>query len=600
MRTVASLLLVGWLLSSQAAAPAHAGQPPKDVDAVPPVDAATRADAGEWPQPVSRAEPGMASEPAARTSRQSSAKPAEPPRTQVQSTRAAAEANAPAGDGTMPVRLALEASYRVGSTFLSPMRVDSDGRQFGQSYIAEHRFWVAPRLHVGEDLTLDSELQLASGFLGLDPPAGQLGQFGLPRDATARAFGPNQVYADQFKLRKLYLDWRTPFGALQVGRMASVWGLGILANSGDRIGDWGAPSFGPDRNYGDVVNRLLLATAPLAPVIDAQWAERLVLALAADLVTRDELTDWAAGDRGYQGLAVLRYRQGPNQAGFWIVYRDVRNQIDDFLRVWVVDGFGHLEQQIAQLKLFATGEFAVATGATSFGRNPAALERQTVQQLGGVLRAGGTYRPWHLGADVELGYASGDSNPSDPFIRNFTFDQNYNPSLVLFEELRAAETAASAARASDPENVGQAPDSVRYLPTGGGVTNAIYLRPTIRYALEDWIPGLQLRAAVLWARAEENVVDPYISTVTGGAGKNFQGGPASNRNYGVEVDVGIDYTYSFAKSLDLALSVQGGRLWPGNAFAAADGSRPDPINVGFVTAALNWLSPEELGTLARF
>jgi hypothetical protein len=209
-----------------------------------------------------------------------------------------------------------------------------------------------------------------------------------------------------------------------------------------------------------------------------------------------------------------------------------------------------------------------------------------VQQLGWVARLGGTWRPFAAGADLEVGYASGDSNPNDPFVRNFSFDPDYNPSLILFEELRAAETVASAANAGDLGRVGAPADAVRLIPTGGSVTNTLYVRPTLRWR---WDEALAARLAVMWARAEEDVVDPFGSNAyAGGTGVNFQGGRSDARNLGIEVDVGVDYTYRLPGGIEAAAGVQAGRLWPGDAFEDAAGTRPAAIDLVFGRLLLRW------------
>ncbi len=505
---------------------------------------------------------------------------------------AAPEVSASPAHGPVLMALDLGASYRVGLTRLTEMRVNADGQDFGQDQLLEHRFSLAPTLSLRDSAKIVSEVQLAAGYLDVTSPAEPFRGFGPARDQSAEAFGEEQQWGDQVHLRKLYLEWRLPIGVIRAGRQTTTWGLGILANGGDdEHMDWGAPRFGSDRNYGDVNDRVLLATAPLAAVSQEEWAKRLTVAIGGDLVVRDERGTRADGDHGVQGLGVVRYKDEVHELGTYIVRRSAADSSDETTDVWVYDLFGSLKQTIADFEVSATGEVALIDGDTTVARNTAVTGELDVQQLGYVARAGLTYVPAKLGLDFELGYASGDSNPNDRFVRSFSFDRDYNPSLILFEELRAAETVASAAAASDPALVGVPSTSVRYLPTGGSVSNAIYVRPTLRYELSLPMLELGVRAAVLWARTEENNVDPF-NTNTESRALNFQGGPASARDLGLEVNLGVDVSTKAIDGLELLASVQAGQLYPGDAFADAAGDRPEPISAVFAKLLARFDSAE--------
>ncbi len=518
--------------------------------------------------------------------------------------RAQAPAVSVAGDPVDATAMAIDlgATYRLSATGLSRLRVDVDGdgqaattadgrpESYGQDYLLAHRLSVMPRLKAGKAVTFYGDLQLAAGYLALKSPEPRFADFGPPRGDDALGYDARQI-----ALRKLYLEWRTLGGALMAGRMASEWGLGILANSGDRdLAEWGTTHFGSDYNFGDVVDRVLLATAPLLHLIDAPWASRLVLAVGADVVVRDERIDRAQGDIAGEAIGVLRYAHKGNEAGVYAAYRDLRDRYHDTLNVTALDVYGRGSFRMGDFDLTATGELAWVTGDTTWGRSAGCTGSLDVAQLGYVARAGATYKPLALGGDVELGYASGDTNPFDCNLRNFTFDPDYNPSLILFEELRAAETVAAQANVSDPARVGVPPDSARLLPTGGAVSNAIYLRPTVRYRFGD----LGAKLSVLWARAEENVVDPYNTTLLSAGGDrplSYQGGIGARKDLGIEVNVGVDYTYTLAgggNPLELKLALQAGQLNPGSAFDNGQGQAHPNVSVVFAQLTARWLPPE--------
>jgi hypothetical protein len=481
-------------------------------------------------------------------------------------------------DDDVVMALDVAASYRVGATQLSDMRVDADGNLYGQGMLVDHRLSISPTLTLMKSAKIVSELQLAAGYLAVDDPEAAFAGIGPPRDERARSL-ETDTWDDEVHVRKLFLEWRMPVGVLRLGRQTTTWGLGILANAGDdEKGDWGSPRFGTDRNFGDVNDRLLFATAPFAGLSNAAWAKGINLAIGGDLVVRDERGVRSDGDRGIQGVGVARYKDDAHEVGLYVVRRDAADLNDDTTKVWVYDLFAKLTQPVGDFEVTATGEAALIDGTTTVARNNAFTGELDVKQLGYVARVGGSYRPLLISFDVELGYASGDSNPNDRFVRNFTFDRDYNPSLILFEELRAAETVAAVAAASDPARVGYPSDSLRYLPTGGAVTNTRYLKPTARYTFRSPLGDLGARLAVLLAQSEEDSVDPFNTNLTSSP-QNFQGGDAAERDLGVEVDLGLDYATKAVTGLDLLVSLQGGRFFPGDAFADAAGRRPDAITV---------------------
>ena len=516
-----------------------------------------------------------------------------------------AEAPPAAEPDSSDLDLSLTGTYRVSFEGIGDMRVDSLGRTYNQNELITHRLAFTPTLTLFKSMELHADVQLATGFLSYDATdrwfvredeQGRLESFGPPRMGDGAAFGHGRSFADQLALRKLYFTWTTMIGQLRVGRMASDWGLGILANGGDREQqDWGSPRFGKDRNYGDVVNRVMIATRPFIFMSPERWAKRWTAVLGADVVERDERIELRQGDVAPQIIGAVRYAKGDRQLGFYVAHRRLTDRRADTLNVTALDVTGRNFWSVGDVTIKAEGELAWVLGDTTLGRNNAftgvdpatgGSDPLLVQQLGYVLRAGATYDPLNLGGELELGYASGDSNTNDGFVRNFTFDPDYNPSLILFDQLRAAETVAAAANASDPARVGIPADAVELVPTNGSVTNAIYLKPTIRFAWEDF----GVRVAALWAWAEEDVFDPYGSNSDGGgAALNYQGGDGSQRDLGLEFDVGVDYTYRLDTWAEFHASVQGGYLLPGSAFENAEGVRVDPIGMVYGRLMVRWL-----------
>jgi hypothetical protein len=141
---------------------------------------------------------------------------------------------------------------------------------------------------------------------------------------------------------------------------------------------------------------------------------------------------------------------------------------------------------------------------------------------------------------------------------------------VLFDEVLAFQTQNTARRLSDPNLVGTPPPGLDMLPTEGAVTNALYLKPTLRWK-PPWLGG-RVRAvgSLLFARAPQPVIDPYQALISSTGKNSF--GHAAGRNYGVEIDLGLGYRARLAGPLGWETGVQFGYLFPGNAFTRADGS----------------------------
>lgn len=88
-------------------------------------------------------------------------------------------------------------------------------------------------------------------------------------------------------------------------------------------------------------------------------------------------------------------------------------------------------------------------------------------------------------------------------------------------------------------------------PTGGAVRNALYLFPKVRW---EPVNEVKMVVAVLWATAVEPV-------------NNRAGAEASN--YGVEIDYGVEYSYTE----NFFVGLQTGVLLPGDVFDQPTGEK---------------------------
>jgi hypothetical protein len=386
--------------------------------------------------------------------------------------------------------------------------------------------------------------------------------------AASESFGNKAPFkADP---RWLYLNASTPYGHWRVGQQGSHWGMGILANDGNR------PTLFGDYRKGQIVERVLFAINP------GGSRSLLTTAAAADLVFRDNYADLTNRDRALQAVAMLVYGTDLNQIGLYLAAREQsRGQGDtisstpytDRLSLRVADLSGRFTARVpgAPGYVFGQAEAVVLTGTTRYAQNPAAGPPSqpsnmrawgSAVTLGTVHEAsGGSVRWGDLVLSVEWGYASGDNNPYDGIQRRFTFDPNHKVGLVLFDHAMNWMTARAAVNGDFALRGLQAP-GMQNLPTNGGVAGASYLYPTIVVRPKHW---LDLKAALLVAQATADLVDPYRTSTTGKR-SNFQGGDPSRRDLGVEIDLGTEARIPLDYGVTLQLGAQGGILFPGRAF----------------------------------
>ncbi|HEY8087341.1 MAG TPA: hypothetical protein VIF09_05840, partial [Polyangiaceae bacterium] len=303
----------------------------------------------------------------------------------------------------------------------------------GQNDFVSHWLRITPTLQLGEKVKLVAQADLTGILLG--DRAHDTGQDQTPRDQYD---GYSNVQP-----RWLYAEWLTPVGLVRGGQQPSHWGMGIVANDGDH------PSLFGDYRYGNIVEQVLFATKPLGV------KSPFVVALAGNLVYRDNVAILTNGDRALQGVLAAFYEQGPDMLGVYGVYRDQSHaqqsggnfSYADKIHVGVIDLAGHFARPVAvpdeTAYVFGAFEAATELGSTD--------EERTIYQLPGgpwtkIQAYGGSAtlgvvlaghdgqklesramasRPDLYGqvvAQVEVGYASGDANPDDNTEKRFVFD----------------------------------------------------------------------------------------------------------------------------------------------------------------------------------
>ena len=479
--------------------------------------------------------------------------------------------------GEAQLRGQLERSFPLDVTAttksLHPNAIEDS---IGQNAFITSWIRITPRLTIKDNIAITAQADLLSGFV-----------FGQ----TAHGTSPDQYPRDNggdwgtyVAPRWLYLDWRTPYGLFRIGQQPNHWGMGILANDGDH------PSVFGDYRGGAISERILFGTKP------AGKDSPFTIAIAGDLVYRDWQARLSRGDIAWQGVLAGYWEKGYNQLGVFSIIRSQStskqsggdyNPYSDTLSAGVVDLAGKFAAPVPgnpSTWVFGAAELAAIFGSTNQLRTPEQALRNsetTIRSYGGAAQLGFVHRnsqevkkgsPLNWGdfvAQLEIGYASGDSDPYDGTERRFTFDPNHRVGLVLFDEVMRWQTARTSAAAQDPllANGARPAPGVNLLPSNGAVFGAQYIYPTM---IARPVPNLDLKFGAVIAQTTADLVDPY-RVATQGAYVNYRGGDSRRHDLGIELDGGFEWRVKLDRELVLQLGAQAGVLFPGGALANADG-----------------------------
>ena len=491
----------------------------------------------------------------------------------------------------------LELRNQIG--WISPFTIDRTGTEYEEGAFSNGRIRWNPRVEIRKKLEIAGTIDFMNGRWAPtgsdDPVIDEILRRGQPpARSDLPVVDPESLYVSDtgpmiVDPRELYLQYRFSFGLLRIGQQSFTWGQGMLANSGNYNDRFGDMRFGSD-SRGDIYERILFATRPFA--YRAGNLKHLVVAIGGDLVYRDERAVLADGDIAGQALIVLRY-QPEDRPGTWLggyaVYRNQKTTDDgdvypddDDLEVGVVDVSGQGTLWLRDdLQLIGAFEAAFIGGRTTVARDENGPHK--VAQGGAVGRGYvGDHDRWLVGFDA--GYASGDPDPNDRWINNFTFDDGHNVGLVLFDAVQGWRTAQSEILATNGELTGVPLNGTQFIPTRGGVSNAIYVHPKARYSLWE---KLEIWGGPLIAAAPVPVVDPYTTRLSGGVPTNSVGGDGGDRYYGTELDLGIRGRFDI-KNLWLQAGVQGGLLLPGAGLANRAGNTDGPIGAVWLRTEIRY------------
>jgi hypothetical protein len=520
--------------------------------------------------------------------------------------------------GEHQIRYQLQRSFPLIATASSiDQRPGLAEDSIGQNHFVHHWLRVTPRFQLRDTLELVAQADLITGVL-----------FGETAHGTSADATPRDDYNGfgNFQPRWLFAQYKLPFGVVRIGQQPNHWGMGILANDGDH------PTLFGDYRYGSISERILFATKPGGKDSD------FTVAIAGDLVYRDNNSRLSRGQQAFQGVLAAFYEHDYNKLGVFSTLRHQENDktsgsalfpYTDEIDALAVDLHGRIAVPVPgqDAFLFGEAEAAYIFGSTNILRTAdQALDgsKTSIRTYGGAAVIGVAHRSWATGtwadadsknaqqrsagarrtslnylgkvsergvpygdlvAQVELGYASGDADPHDGTQRRFVFDPNHKVGLILFDEVMRWQTARSATAATDPllTNATRPTPGVDLLPSNGGVFGAQYVNPTFIFRPRHF---LDLKGGMVIAQTTADLVDPY-RLATAGSYVNYRGGDRRKRDLGVEFDVGVEGRFPLDYDLKVVVGAQAGVLFPGSALENADGDRLPP----------QWIAIARLGLL---
>jgi uncharacterized protein (TIGR04551 family) len=420
---------------------------------------------------------------------------------------------------------------------------------------ADLRLRFEPTLNISEEVRIKAQIDLLDNvLLGSSPDYGSRAGYMFAVEGQRPPQYAENSWTDSIAVKRAWAEVRTPFGELRFGRMGTHWGLGMLANDGNCL----------DCDHGDTVDRILFATKiadhVIAPAIDflsegpttAIPGDPIPTARPVDLTQLDDARDFVLAIARKDDDEDMRKKRLAGQEtfinyGLYFIYRTQNwdavnlNAIGADPEValeeggvtntgfvprdaWAVipDLWFRLVHKSWRLELeFVTVQGEIGNWAQDPDDAATATENLTLEQYGAVLQNEFQLLDGDLSLGLELGYASGDpaygfgnfpgrrgeettrgawegpqyacatARCSDNKIQNFRFDRDYRVDMILFREIL------------------------------GGVTDATYVKPTLRY---DVTEGLNLNLGIVYSQANE-----------------ARSTPSGEKPLGVEIDAGIMY-----------------------------------------------------------
>lgn len=350
----------------------------------------------------------------------------------------------------------------------------------------------------------------------------------LQRDRLA-AWTSTGVVPRRASLSTPILRRGRPVGEIEVGLVpALTWGLGILANGGERNTPFGRV----DR--GDRMLRLKTVYQP---------SDKAPISLigAFDAVVEDDTARLSKGQRAYHAIGAVLYRDA--DARRLGLFTTARLQFEPGVtqratRVVAADLFGELPLALGDWRLRLAGEGVLVLGSTRRSLTFGDLEHTQVRSGAAAAEVELSAPRQAAGLLVQAGWTSATGDPDAGVNSDLAMDANYNVGLVLFDEIGSAIEAGTYAQLADPDNAGRPPYGADALVTGGSIKRAAYVAPSVRVDLAGW--G-EARVGWVGAWSTGPIAQPFYTFRAGGQPRNQLDEPTSGRFMGHEIDASASF-----------------------------------------------------------
>jgi len=405
-----------------------------------------------------------------------------------------------------------EGSYQVRGRYfnsLSLTQLGDAGLPEGSAAYAQHRLWLRPRFLVSDKIRLTVDFKgLDNVVWGNQPdfPQSFDNQPVLEESLTAPTSDTDgRAPLLDFTIWRVWGEVDTELGRLSVGRMPLHWGTGMWQNDGLSL----------NSEYGDTADRIQF---------EGLVQDSIFVRVAFDTFAENFLNNQ---DDTYALSLAAAYKSERVVGGLQAYYRRTdRVAPGNALNLITIDAA--LEAEVGKLSVAAEGLAQFGGGDLTGGLNDV-----NITSFGGVLDVKLNVEPMLL--RVQAGYASGDSDDTDNKLKSFSFDRDYNISIMMFEQPMPVFAQAAPNEANQNRNLD-------FVQLGNSVSNAMYVKPSVE---RDIAKGFSAQASVLLARA---------AAIPDRLG-NRQG-------YGTEILGGFKY-----QGLDhLELDARGGVFLPGTYF----------------------------------
>lgn len=450
--------------------------------------------------------------------------------------------------GSMYDDLDLDSGLDAEGRYLHPIPLRSVGDR-GTLAGANMRLRLEPTLNVSEQVRVRAQIDVFDNYAMGSSNSALFDDSGspypVPLYGSSRSFLLDDAHVDRDPIlaKRAWAEVQTPVGLLSFGRMPAGWGLGILQN----------PGTGLDDDYGDTVDRIQFALPPVSTPIgpltvvpsldfDSEGAQYFdpMGGQSVDADNSDDARSWglklaridtddelrrklAKGEASFNYGAFYQYKAQVWVFPDWVADGELvgtvsekRNAYAHLLDLWARWQKGAFKAEVEAAGIYGHVQDANASAAVDTGEI-------LMRQIGVAAAFDWAFRPNKLHVGALAGFASGDDAPGfgnqpalgysdygalegrqydpasgDRSIRNFRFNPAYRVDVVLFRQIL------------------------------GGVTDAWYVKPTLRW---DLMPGLRFDGGIL-----------YASAIYGESTPSSTGEGTGSKALGLEGDAKLTYT----------------------------------------------------------